>query len=97
MRLGLGGLGTIGRASAFALAGVLASVLRIAAALSLTVVLALAGVLRRGRRILCDQDTGVCGCTRSRVRMAGNRLSVEAGGSTAEQACECRGQSERTY
>src|ERR1700679_2176130 len=97
MWLGLGRLGTVGRASALALAGVLSGMLRIAAALSLTVVLALAGVLGRGRRILPGQDTGACGRIRSRVRVAGNRLSVEAGRSTAKQARECRGQSERTY
>jgi hypothetical protein len=57
LRLALRGLRTIGSAGTLSLAGVLASVLLIAAALAFAVVLSLAGVLGELLAI-CSQRTG---------------------------------------
>ena len=87
----LRGSGTIGGAGAFALAAVLACMLRIAAALPLTVILALAGVLGWRRSILGEQNACRCGGCASRL----GRLCVQTSGGATEQTCKCGGQSER--
>jgi hypothetical protein len=76
------------------LAGVLAGVLFVAAALALAVVLTFAGVLGQVLLIGCDHDTGECRGTGSRFGVSGYRLSVETDGSAAEKASEGRGEDE---
>ena len=63
-------LGTVGGTTTFALAVVLAGMLLVAAALTLTVILSFAGVLRQG--LVLDQDnTGVRGLNGGAVRLVG--------------------------
>jgi hypothetical protein len=93
LRLALRGLRTIGSAGTLSLAGVLASVLLIAAALSFAVVLSLAGVLGELLAI-CSQRTGD---DRRGARVTGEWLSVETGGGAAEETGERCCHSEIAY
>jgi hypothetical protein len=79
------------------LAGILARVLLVAAALALAVVLTFAGVLGQVLLIGCNHDTGEWGGTGSRFGVSGYRLSVETYGSAAEKAGEGRGEDEVVY
>src|ERR1700720_4496370 len=88
--LGERGLGAVGGASALAFAVVLAGVL--AAALTLTVVLALAGVLRKIGLVLGDENAGVNGGGGGVVGWRG--LGIHADSGAAQKACERGGQSE---
>src|SRR5580692_4389350 len=85
-------LGTIRSAAALAFAVVLAWVL--ATSLSLTVVLALAGVLWQ-RIVLSEHDAGVSGLDAGAIRLG--RLSIQTDGSATDQTCKRGGQSERLY
>lgn len=90
------GLRAVGRTGSLALAGVLAPVSLITAALTFAVVLAFAGML--GELFLRDDHhSRNCRGTCSRFGMAGDRLSVKASGSAAEEADECRGQCKIAY
>jgi hypothetical protein len=79
------------------LAGILARVLLVAAALALAVVLTFAGVLGQVLLIGCNHDTGEWRGTGSRFGVSGYRLSVETDGSAAEKASEGRGEDEVVY
>jgi hypothetical protein len=87
-------LGTVGGATTLALAIVFAGMLLVAAALTLTVVLTLAGMLGQGF-VLDEEDAGVCGLNGGAVRLG--RLSVQTNRGAADQTCKRGGQSERFY
>ena len=91
----LRGLGTVGGASSLALAAVLAGMLRVAAALSFTVILAFAGMLGECRcLILRDQEeTGIGG---GRAVLTSG-LSVQAGGCSAKKPGECGREGQVVY
>src|SRR5271170_685847 len=92
----LGRRGAIGSARPFALAGVLARVLRITAALSLTIIFALTGVLGRLRILGGDEQYAWCGrAIRGCSRLSGNWLGVEAGRCATEDSGERSCQSQR--
>ena len=97
LRLLLGRLRTVSSASALPLAGILAGMLLVAAALALAVVLALAGVLGQVLLVGRDHDTSKCGGAGGRFRVTGDRLGVETGGSAAKKAGESRGEDEVVY
>ena len=82
-RLSLGSLGAVGGAVTLALAGVLAGIL--AAALTLTVILAFAGVLGGVRRSLCHGGADVGGA---------DGLSIEADSGTADETGESSSESD---
>src|ERR1700758_3514314 len=86
-------LGAIGRASALTLAGILTSMLLVAAALSLTVVLSLAGVLGEGLGVVFRHHTGDSWRNTGDARVTDNRLCVGADCGAAHKAgkscCEC--------
>jgi hypothetical protein len=79
------------------LAGILARVLAVTAALALAVVLTFAGVLGEVLLIGCNHDTGDWRRTGSRFGVSGNGLCVETDGSAAEKASEGRGEDEVVY
>src|ERR1700734_2702582 len=90
--LGLfGRFGAIGCAATFTLAVILAGILT--TALPLTVILAFAGVLRKGI-VLNEHDPGV---GRGRGTICRGRLSVQTDRSAAHQTCDSGGQCERLY
>ena len=94
MLAGLRRLGTVGGATTLALAIVLAGMLLVAAALPLTVVLTLAGMLGQCR-VLDEEDASVRGLNGSAVRLG--RLGVQTNRGATDQACKRGGQSERFY
>jgi hypothetical protein len=69
----------------------------VTAALALAVVLALAGVLGELLEANLDQRASGQRSGRGHLRMAGERLSVEASGCSAEEASECCGHCEVAY
>ena len=86
--------GTVGGATALALAIVLTGMLLVAATLPLAVVLTLAGVL--GQSLVVDQeDPGVCGLDGGSVRLG--RLGIQTNRRATDHTCERGGQSERFY
>ena len=94
-KLYLRGLGTVGGASSLALAAVLAGMLRVAATLPLTVILAFAGVFGKCRRlVLRDQDkTGIGGWR----AVLSSGLGIEAGGCSAKKPGECGREGQVVY
>jgi hypothetical protein len=89
--LAFGWLGAIGRASAFTFAAIFSRMLGIAAALTLTVILAFAGVLgqiRRGSLGACLVFAGLV-LHQGAGAVVGSGLCVEASSGAAEQTCEC--------
>src|ERR1700756_3479172 len=96
-RLGFRRLGAIGGTGALALAGVLAPVLLVSAALALAIVLPFAGVLWELLPFRRNHHAGYCrGVCRS-LGAARSRLGVQTGGGAAKEASKCRGQSEFAY
>ena len=87
-------LGTVGGATALALAIVLAGMLLVAATLPLTVVLTFAGVLGQGL-VVDQEDTGVRGLDGGAVRRG--RLGIQTNRRATDQTCKRGGQSERFY
>ena len=97
MKLALRGLGTVCRATALALAGILAPMRLVAAALAFAIVLTLAGVLRK----LLLRAATITPATAEELAVAcdwpDTGLGVEARGRAAEEAGESGGQSEVAY
>ena len=84
-------LGTVGGATALALAIVLAGMLLVAATLPFTVVLTFAGVLGKGL-VVDQEDTSVRGLDGGTVRLG--RLGIQTDRGATDHTCKRGGQSE---